>query len=229
MREKITAEMMIIRSLVPVVAACSIASADPSPAPKVTRTRIPTQGCLDPKDPKIANAQTAAAEKTSAARKSAMAPIRSLALPARTIEIGKGLSSDPRKTLRGPVATQTINGVTSRFVVGPSGWSGEAVQVDRAWQFGIVNGKAVHLIPQPQRVSETTIAICGCRPHVCGPVGSGCPGCGSTSQTSFGPLPDALDYAGDHVVPYPEHAVTLDFAGTGRTACPAPRACPKPP
>lgn len=218
-----TAKLMLV-----VLAGCSTSTADSTtPSTKSSRPRIPAFGCLDPKSPTIANVQASAAKKTTEARTKALQAIKPLVLKAHEREVGQGINQDPGRVLQGPVATTTIGGVTGRFVVGTTRWSLAGGQPEPAWQFGIVNGKAVRLVARAKVASETTLAICGCQPHTCGPFGSGCPGCGETTQMVYGPLPDGMDYGGDHAVPHDAHLVTLEYKAAKN--CPAPRPCPMPP
>jgi len=188
----------------------------PAPLPFVST-------CVTPNDPAIAEVQRKAADATKQAFESELVRqrLRTIALGMHHKELAQGL------TYAGGARTgTTVRNGLGEFVAAETAWSGNPT-APPAWEF-VQNdrGEVFRLVRRPA-AAITKVILCACRPQQCGPYGSGCPACGSTSQTSYGPLPAGAMYKGDLVVAHPANVVSIDY--DPKQACPAPRACPGPP
>ena len=109
-----------------------------------------------------------------------------------------------------------------QYVQGDSFWtlSGSAIP---AWTF-VTNsaGDIFRLLPVAESARRTDLRMCGCQPRDC-PSGSGCPGCGETLLTWYGPLPPRSRYRGELKVRYPFEGVEKTWEqGTCLEPCPPP-------
>lgn len=185
--------------------------------------------CRQPGDPAIARAQARAAAWTRASfeRTLARRGLSLARLPARSIHLHRGIRGEARaRALPYDQAVETVvDGERGLFIGGLSAWSGNARR-QPSWEFvQNARGEIFKLIRRP-KLTNHSVLMCGCRPQRCGPYGSGCPACGSTAQTVYGPLPPGAVYRGELEVSYPARGVTLDVAQT--SGCQM-RRCPAPP
>ena len=130
----------------------------------------------------------------------------------------------PNQPRPGTVMHTTVGTITGDFVVGETAWTGNAYPAV-AWEFvQDASGDVFRLERRAQSTIEQHL-VCGCAPVQCGPYGSPCSACGSTSQMLYGPLPAGAHYQGDLVVEFAATASSLVYEDHGCVA----RACPPPP
>jgi hypothetical protein len=231
-----------MRALLLLIAACSSAATStsaqrttqPPPRTELTTTAQTPEplpfgsACVAPGDPSIAEVQARAAAATKQGFDAELARqhLHVLALGTHSEHIADGLS------YRGGVPAgievkRKLDTASGTFVSAETAWSGNPGTGPAAWEF-VQNdrGDVYRLIRQP-RAGVTKVSLCGCRPHSCGNPGSGCPACGSTSQTMYGPLPKDAHYKGELVLGFPANVVSLEYAQTA--GCPPPPDCPQPP
>lgn len=148
-----------------------------------------------------------------------------IALGVHGLVVAQGLSYTPRHP-QGTAVTTTVGGVSGTFVAAETAWSGDP-SVRPAWEFVQDDrGDVFRAIRQP-RAATTHVVLCGCEPQRCGPPGSGCPACGSTAQTMYGPLPAGARYRGELAISYPANVVTIAYEA--KPTCPPPPLCTQPP
>jgi len=200
-----------------------VAPGSPAPAP------LPfTSECVKPEDPSLAELRTRADAATKQGFESELARnrLRVIEVAAHYDELAQGLSYVTRSAREGTAIKKQLDGKKGTYVAAETFWSGNAGS-PAPWLF-VQNerGDVFRLIRKP-RAGVTRVTLCGCRPQECGPYGSGCPACGSTSQIMYGPLPSGTPYKGQLELAYPASFVWTDY--DPKASCPAPRACPPPP
>jgi hypothetical protein len=137
---------------------------------------------------------------------------------------GRGEGIRPYFT--GSIVTTTSGSSKTIAIAGDTQWSGSARQAP-IWEFIEDRSGTIYRLrefPQPSARSKD-IHICGCKKQVCGPVGSGCPACGATTQWMY-TLPPGAKYGGYMVVKFDSPEATFHYKTKG---CPRRRICPKPP
>lgn len=204
----------------------------PAPKPPPPRVRVPDTGCLDPKSPRIdaLHAQAKAWVQQSIEAELARRDLTIARLGGRLLHLHRGIDGPGQTSKRhrdGTVVNTTVENVTGNFIAGYSHWSGQATWPDN-WEF-VRDGDGVYfrLMRNGQPSARSMdIHVCACQPQLCGPYGSGCPACGSTTQIMYGPLPADARYGGEVTVTYDHPDVALHYA---RTDCPPHHRCPDPP
>ncbi len=199
---------------------------DPGPAP--SSGRVPASGCLPPGDPRIAKLQGEAAAWTRASfaaalRRQGLVQAR-LGMTRKVLHRGIDGYGNVANGARMDTVVKTSGGA---FIAGGTYWSGSAGS-PQPWELA-KNGRGEFFRLQRQPLpggSIKNVIVCGCAPQTCGPYGSGCPSCGSTSQEMYGPLPAGATYKGPIEVRYPVANVLVQRE---KGACPRQRPCPGPP
>lgn len=183
--------------------------------------------CVAAGDPALLELQRRAdaASRASFETELARSKLRPLALAMHRDELAEGLSYTAPHAPEGTELTRKLAGAEGTFVAAETQWSGNAGSPP-AWEFVQDEEGGVYRLVRQPRAGVTRVAICTCRTPQCGPYGSGCPACGSTYQTLYGPLPAGTRYKGELALAYPAYAVSLEYNEQG---CPSPRRCPDPP
>ncbi|HEX5059237.1 MAG TPA: hypothetical protein VFV99_07750 [Kofleriaceae bacterium] len=228
--------------VVALLAACSASSSSPraseppAPPPRaVVPTGAPapaalpfTSTCVAAADPSLADLRQRAGAATKIGFEEALARnhLRVLVLAVHADEIGEGLQEMAAHAPEGTAVKRTLDGAKGMFVAAETTWSGDPGS-PAAWEFVQSDrGDMYRLIRKPI-AGVTRVLLCGCREHRCGPPGSGCPACGSTAQTMYGPLPAGTHYKGELELAYTANIVSTEYEQT--QGCPPPPDCPKPP
>jgi hypothetical protein len=208
----------------PADAAAAIATS--SPLPK----RVPAgAGCVAQGSATISQLQQRAAAWSRASLDAELARqgLARAAVGQKMLELHRGIrgaANGRRPHPLGTLVTTSVAGVPGTYLAGLSQWSGNARQLP-AWELISRGDDLYRMVRQPQP-RATEVVVCGCEPRKCGPYGSGCPACGSTSQRMYGPLPASTNFHGDLTVSYPAAEVVLRYQNQ---SCPPPRRCPAPP
>lgn len=187
-----------------------------------------SSACVAANDPAVAQVQTRAAAATRSAFEAELARkhLRVIALGAHHEEIGQGLTYSAPHEREGTAVRKKLGTAQGTFIAAETSWSGSA-GFPRAWEFVQDDRGDVYRLRRKPSAAVTRVVLCACRPQQCGPYGSGCPACGSTSQTMYGPLPVGATYRGELELAYPANVVSIEYDPNQK--CPAPRACPPPP
>jgi hypothetical protein len=210
-----------------------VADPPPPPPPAPTPTRVPAGGaCLKADDPTIAATVAAVGVWTNASfeRELARRGLSRAKLGGGFLELHRGIrgGSNNNRFRAGQVVDTTVDGVTGKFIAGPTSWSGSAHQPGTWELVQDTNGAVFRVVRNPLPSAESKdIVLCGCAPQTCGPYGSGCPACGSTNQQMFGPLPQGVRFRGEVRIDYPAAFAPTRYQQ--QTQCPPPRKCPAPP
>ncbi len=186
-----------------------------------------TSDCVKPDDPSVAEVQRRAEAATRAGFEAALArnKLRVITLGVHQDVVGQGMAMTPPHFAEGTAVKAKLQTAEGVFVAGTTQWSGSA-GMPAQWELvQDERGDVFRVIRRP-RAAVTQVKLCVCRPQKCGPYGSGCPGCGSTYQTMYGPLPAGATYRGDLEVVYPANVVSIEYRDDN---CPPLPACPPPP
>lgn len=200
-------------------------------AADVTADKIwaPKRGCFSPGDKPLALLEQTVSSRNLAAYQAALRRrgLRKARVAGGTLQLHRGVrgASHQRSHRFGTMVVTTVNGVTGRYLAGHSWWSGAArtppapeLVTDGKGNFYFVRR---HPLPGP----TTRAVMCGCAQRKCGPYGSGCPACGTTVQTMYGPFRASDRFRGHIEIRFRRHALERHYQ---RGACP-PRRCPAPP
>ena len=192
----------------------------PRKAPKrIRKSRVPRRGCVkNENSSEIVSARAATNNFNEAAyqaelKRQGLVP---LALASRQELMHSGVSSPNGKR----------PGVPKDMIAGPTQWSGSAFHPD-SWEFVQTKGGHIYQVIRSMQVERSKDAvICGCKESQCPPYGSGCPGCGSTTRTLYGPIPAGAVYKGQLVIPFLGEQMQVRHA---KGHCPRRKPCPSPP
>ena len=201
---------------VPAGAPSPAISAFPPPKP------IP---CVAFGDPQIATLELQARARTEAAYTRAMneAALTPVTVGAKLRRLSSGLDNAPPTVDRvTPVVQGTVTTLDgSRYLAGETYWT-LAGHKPRPPELARDKRGALHVVKREAKpIANREVTVCGCSPTICGPYGSGCPGCGETVQVFYGPLPSAL--ADEVIVVYDASFVSVVRAGGACSeGCPAP-------
>ena len=151
--------------------------------------------------------------------------LRVITLGVHEHELAQGLSYDASGAAVGTAVKKNLATAEGTFVAAETQWSGNPGS-PAAWEFvQDEHGDVFRLMRKPL-AAITPASLCTCREQKCGPPGSGCPACGSTNQTMYGPLPSGAQYRGEIEVAYQANVVSLEYKEQG---CPPAPECPQPP
>lgn len=186
-----------------------------------------TSDCVKPNDPSVADVQKRAEEATRAGFETALArnQLRVIVLGMHQDVLGEGLQEMAPHAPEGTLVTKKLQSASGAFVAGPTQWSGSA-GTPPVWEFVQDDRGDVYRVRRKPNAAVTQVKLCVCPPPRCGPYGSGCPGCGSTYQTMYGPLAAGATYRGDLEIAYPANVVSIEYRDQD---CPPPPRCPPPP
>jgi hypothetical protein len=224
--------------VIAVLAACSGSSrSSHSQAPPPRRVITPVAGapaalpftseCVAPNDPALADVQKRATAATQQAFDAELArnKLRVIALGRHEHQLAEGLSYEARGAPEGKAVRQKLDTAEGTFVAAETQWSGNPGSPP-AWEFVQDERGDVFRLMRKPLAAITPARICTCREQRCGPPGSGCPACGSTNQTMYGPLPKGAEYRGEIEVAYQANVVSLEYKEQG---CPGQPVCEQPP
>jgi len=190
----------------------------PPPA-QVGRVRVPASGCFqDASASDVVGAQSDTARLNEAAYQAELRRQGLVTLPlgSKHIELHRGLQGEPNKSVPIP----------ENMIPGPQAWSGSATSPKR-WEFVQTRGGLVYRVRRIQQAARAKeVVLCGCQQQKCGPYGSGCPACGVTTQTVYGPLPAGAIFKGKLRIPFNGETVRVSHE---QGACTPQRECPAPP
>jgi hypothetical protein len=192
----------------------------PRKAPKrIRKIRVPRRGCAKAANSsEIVSARATTKNFNEAAYQAELQRqgLVSLALPSRQELMHSGVSSPNGKR----------PGVPKNMIAGPTQWSGSATHAD-GWEFVQTKGGHIYQVIRSMQVERSRDAVlCGCRESHCPPYGSGCPGCGSTTRTLYGPMPAGAVYKGQLVIPFLGEQLQVRNA---KGQCLRKKTCPSPP
>jgi hypothetical protein len=184
------------------------------------------RACLAPNDARIAGAQRDAAKATAAAFDDALKKkgLRHASLKRTIITLHEGLHEPARARnagekprVPGEAFEGVVDGVKGRYVAGPVYWTGAASPPAEIELVEDGNGNVHRLERRPMSSRVTSFKVCACRPYHCG---SGCPGCHTTVEIAYGPLPEGVTFKGPVEVSYELSSVALEYTEMCRVSCP---------
>jgi hypothetical protein len=223
--------------LIACLAACSSSSKPPQSAPPKRRAITPVAGapaplpftsaCVAETDPSLVELQRSATDATRKAFEAELArnKLRVITLGVHEHELAQGLRYEASGAPVGTAVKKKLETAEGTFVAAETQWSGNPGSAP-AWEFvQDDHGDVFRLLRKPL-AAVTQASICTCRQQGCGNPGSGCPACGSTNQTMYGPLPSGASYRGEIEVAYQANVVSLEYKQQG---CPARPVCEQPP